>query len=159
MKIDDQWAEARVEATRDLSATVREFTLRPAAGVAPWSVGSHLRVRLSADGQDLLRSYSLVGLPQESVRDGVYRIAVKRVDPSRGGSRCMWRLSAGAVLRIAGPDNHFELPLAAPATLLVAGGIGITPMMSMPNTVPTMEPLPPDILVPPTMTAAMASIS
>jgi vanillate O-demethylase ferredoxin subunit len=131
MKIDDQWAEARVEATRELSATVREFTLHPAAGVAPWSVGSHLRVRLSADGQDLLRSYSLVGLPQESVRDGVYRIAVKRVDPSRGGSRCMWRLSAGAVLRIAGPDNHFELPLAAPATLLVAGGIGITPMLGM----------------------------
>ena len=131
MKIDDQWAEARVEATRELSATVREFTLRPAAGVAPWSVGSHLRVRLSADGQDLLRSYSLVGLPQESVRDGVYRIAVKRVDPSRGGSRCMWRLSAGAVLRIAGPDNHFELPLAAPATLLVAGGIGITPILGM----------------------------
>ncbi|MBT9486819.1 MAG: oxidoreductase [Rubrivivax sp.] len=131
MKIDDQWAEARVEATRDLSATVREFTLRPAAGVAPWNVGSHLRVRLSADGQDLLRSYSLVGLPQDSVRDGVYRIAVKRVDPSRGGSRCMWRLSAGAVLRIAGPDNHFELPLAAPFTLLVAGGIGITPMLGM----------------------------
>ena len=35
----------------------------------------------------------------------------------------------------------------------------ITPMMSMPSTVPTMEPLPPDMLVPPTMTAAMASIS
>jgi vanillate O-demethylase ferredoxin subunit len=131
MKIDDHWAEARVEATRDLSATVREFTLRPAAGVTPWSVGSHLRVRLSADGQELLRSYSLVGLPQDSVRDGVYRIAVKRVDPSRGGSRCMWRLAAGAVIHIAGPDNHFELPLAAPFTLLVAGGIGITPILGM----------------------------
>jgi vanillate O-demethylase ferredoxin subunit len=131
MKIDDRWAEARVESLRDLSPTVREFTLRPAEGVSPWSVGSHLRVRLSADGQELLRSYSLVGLPQDSVRDGVYRIAVKRVDPSRGGSRHMWRLSAGAVIRIAGPDNHFELPLGAPFTLLVAGGIGITPLLGM----------------------------
>lgn len=131
MKIDDHWAEARIEATRDLSPTVREFTLRPAAGVVPWTVGSHLRVMLSDEGRSLLRSYSLVGLPSDSQRDGVYRIAVKRVDPSRGGSRCMWRLSPGAVIRIAGPDNHFELPLAAPFALLVAGGIGITPILGM----------------------------
>lgn len=131
MKIAEQWSEARIEATRDLSPTVREFTLRPAAGVQPWTVGSHLRVQLSDEGRQRLRSYSLVGLPQDSQAEGVYRIAVKRVDPSRGGSRCLWRLSAGAMLRIAGPDNHFELPLAAPATLLVAGGIGITPLLGM----------------------------
>ena len=131
MKIAELWAEARIEATRDLSPTVREFTLRPAEGVLPWTVGSHLRVQLSDEGRTLLRSYSLVGLPQDSQRDGVYRIAVKRVDPSRGGSRCLWRLSAGAVIRIAGPDNHFELPLAAPFALLVAGGIGITPILGM----------------------------
>lgn len=132
MKIDDHWAEARIEATRDLSATVREFTLRPVGvNVAPWTVGSHLRVTLSDEGRTLLRSYSLVGLPQDSVRDGVYRIAVKRVDPSRGGSRCLWRLGSGAVIRIAGPDNHFELPLGAPFALLIAGGIGITPMLGM----------------------------
>lgn len=131
MRIHTDWAEARIEHTRDLSATVREFTLRPAAGVVPWTVGSHLRVMLSGEGRELLRSYSLVGLPADSVRDGVYRIAVKRVEPSRGGSAFMWRLSAGAVIRIAGPDNHFELPLAAPHTLLVAGGIGITPILGM----------------------------
>jgi ferredoxin-NADP reductase len=131
MKIDEHWGEARLEATCDLSPTVREFTLRPAGGVLPWSVGSHLRVMLSDDGRSLLRSYSLVGLPADGQRDGLYRIAVKRVDPSRGGSRCMWRLSPGAVIRIAGPDNHFELPLAAPFALLVAGGIGITPILGM----------------------------
>jgi vanillate O-demethylase ferredoxin subunit len=132
MKIDDHWAEARIEATRDLSATVREFTLRPVGvNVAPWTVGSHLRVTLSDEGRTLLRSYSLVGLPQDSAREGVYRIAVKRVDPSRGGSRCLWRLGSGAVIRIAGPDNHFELPLGAPFALLIAGGIGITPMLGM----------------------------
>ena len=131
MKIHEQWQEARVESTRDLSPTVREFTLRPEQGVAPYSVGSHVRVQVSDEGQALVRSYSLVGLPQDSLRDGVYRIAVKRVDPSRGGSRCMWRLSAGATLRLAGPDNHFELPLSAPFSLLVAGGIGITPLLGM----------------------------
>jgi ferredoxin-NADP reductase len=137
MKLHDDWAEARIEATRDLSPTVREFALRPLSGVRPWTVGSHLRVVLSDDGRTLLRSYSLVGLPADSQRDGVYRIAVKRVDPSRGGSRCLWRLAVGAVIRIAGPDNHFELPLNAPFTLLVAGGIGITPILGMALTLGT----------------------
>lgn len=131
MKLDDHWTEARIEATRDLSPTVREFTLRPAGGLPSWSVGSHLRVQLSDEGRTLLRSYSLVGLPQDGLADGTLRIAVKRVEPSRGGSRCMWRMAPGAVIRIAGPDNHFELPLGAPFTLLVAGGIGITPLLGM----------------------------
>lgn len=135
MKHDESWSEATVEAVEDLSPTVRGIALRPAEGVRSWTVGSHLRVQLSVDGRSELRSYSLVGLPAESREQGLYRIAVKRAEPGRGGSRHMHMLQPGDRIAIAGPDNHFELPppgaQATPHTLLLAGGIGITPIYGM----------------------------
>jgi ferredoxin-NADP reductase len=144
--------EARVIALRDLSPTVREITLRPAAGATlAWTVGSHLRVQVQlADGRVDTRRYSLVGLPQPGAD---WRIAVKRVLPGRGGSAFMWRLAVGDAVAVDAPANHFELPpsplrssLASrradgatadespderPQTLLLAAGIGITPLLGM----------------------------
>jgi vanillate O-demethylase ferredoxin subunit len=135
MKLDESWSDAIVDRAEDLSPTVRSIELRPADGVRSWTVGSHMRVQVSVDGRSEVRSYSLVGLPGESRADGVYRIAVKRAEPGRGGSRFMHRLRAGDRIAIAGPDNHFELPppgaQAAPHVLLLAGGIGITPICGM----------------------------
>ena len=125
------WHPATVRQHRDLSATVREFELRPEGGVLPWTVGSHLNVQVLIDGRLETRSYSLVGLPHEAAAADVYRIAVKRAQPGRGGSRHMWSLETGAELMVGEPNNHFELPLAAKQYLLVAGGIGITPIVGM----------------------------
>jgi vanillate O-demethylase ferredoxin subunit len=123
------WAPASVAALRDLSPTVREITLRPAVPAAPWTVGSHLRVQVRhADGRLDERRYSLVGLP---VHGADWRIAVKRASPGRGGSAFMWRLQVGDLLPVQPPGNHFALPTTAAPTLLVAGGIGITPMIGM----------------------------
>jgi vanillate monooxygenase ferredoxin subunit len=121
------WRPARVRALRTLSPTVREFELAPEGGARPWTVGSHIQVRLPIGGRIDTRSYSLVG---ESA-DGAYRIAVKRVEASRGGSRAMWQLAVGDALEVLAPQNHFELSLAPPQSLLVAGGIGITPLLGM----------------------------
>ena len=126
-----QWHPATVRQHRDLSATVREFELRPEGGVLPWTVGSHLNVQVLIDGRPETRSYSLVGLPHDAAAADVYRIAVKRAQPGRGGSRHMWSLETGAELMVGEPNNHFELPLAAKQYLLVAGGIGITPIVGM----------------------------
>jgi vanillate O-demethylase ferredoxin subunit len=132
MKSDEHWTVATVERIDDLSPTVRGLWLRPDEGVRPWTVGSHLRVRVEVGGRSDVRHYSLVGLPQASRAHGLYRIAVKRAEPGRGGSGWMWALHPGQTAVIAGPDNHFELPAAAaPHTLLVAGGIGITPILGM----------------------------
>jgi vanillate O-demethylase ferredoxin subunit len=131
MKIDTRWTPAVVAAAEDLSPSVRSLHLRPEGGARPWTVGSHLRVQVRLGERDDVRHYSLVGLPQHSLADGLYRIAVKRARPGRGGSRFMASLQPGDTLQIAGPDNHFELPVSAPHTLLVAGGIGITPMLGM----------------------------
>lgn len=122
-----EWQNARVRALRTLSPTVREFELEPAGGVHPWTVGSHIQVRLPIDGRTDTRSYSLVGEPGGDV----YRIAVKAVAASRGGSRAMWRLAEGDLLDVLAPQNHFELSMAPPQSLLVAGGIGITPLLGM----------------------------
>lgn len=126
-----QWHPATVRRHRDLSPTVREFELQPEDGVRPWRVGSHLDVQVAlADGPQT-RSYSLVGLPHDPESREVYRIAVKRMQPSRGGSRHLWSLAPGDALRVGAPGNHFELPLGATQYLLVAGGIGITPLVGM----------------------------
>jgi vanillate O-demethylase ferredoxin subunit len=131
MRNPTQWNPATVRQHRDLTPTVREFELRPEGGVPPWTVGSHLNVQVRVNGRAETRSYSLVGLPHEPVAGEVYRIAVKLAQPGRGGSRHMWSLETGAELLVAGPANHFELPLAAKQYLLVAGGIGITPLVGM----------------------------
>jgi vanillate O-demethylase ferredoxin subunit len=131
MKSNHDWRRATLQAHRDLSPTVREFEIRPDGGVQPWSVGSHLKLRVDTGTSDDTRFYSLVGLPQESAASGLYRIAVKRVPASRGGSRHMWGLRPGAELRVGDPDSHFEPGLKAAGHLILAGGIGITPLLGM----------------------------
>jgi ferredoxin-NADP reductase len=128
MRNPTQWHPAHIRQHRDITPTVREFEIRPEGGVRPWTVGSHLNLQVTIDGRDETRSYSLVGLPGDPE---VYRIAVKIAQPSRGGSRHMWSLERGAELFVGEPANHFELPLGAPQYLLVAGGIGITPILGM----------------------------
>lgn len=129
MRSNASWTDAVIASFEDLTPTVREFRIRPAdaAGVQRHEPGSHLQLQLLVDGRPQLRSYSLVGEP-----DGqTWRIAVKRLDDGRGGSRGMWQLAAGDRLQVSGPHNHFPLDFNAPAYLLVAGGIGITPLVGM----------------------------
>lgn len=131
MKIAQIWTEAHVYALRDVTPTVREITLKPENGALPHQAGGHLQMQIlvnhGATARPHTRSYSLIGQP-----DGAfYRIAVKRLDDGRGGSKAMWQLAVGDRLRISEPQNHFPLDLTAPAYLLVAGGIGVTPLVGM----------------------------
>jgi ferredoxin-NADP reductase len=131
MRNHQHWHPATVRKHRDLSPTVREFEIRPEGGIRPWTVGSHLVVQVPIGGRMVERFYSLVGLPTAPEAKEVYRIAVKRAEPGRGGSRHLWSLETGAELLIGEPNNHFELAFGAPQHLVVAGGIGITPLMGM----------------------------
>lgn len=131
MKSNTTLYPATVVALRDLTPTVREFEIQPAAGTAPtWQAGAHLQIEVMVDGLAQMRRYSLVGVPDWSGGQR-YRIAVKRMDDGRGGSRAMWRLAVGDTLAVSEPQNHFPLDLSAPHYLLVAGGIGITPLVMM----------------------------
>ncbi len=129
MKSNLNWQAARIAALRDVTPTVREFIITPAAGSAErWAPGAHLMVQVNVGGRPQTRSYSLVGLPEDVAG---YRIAVKCLMDGHGGSRAMWQLAVGDSIEVSAPQNHFPLAYLAPATLLVAGGIGITPMVSM----------------------------
>jgi ferredoxin-NADP reductase len=128
MKHIQMWQQATVVATEDVTPTVRQFLLRPVSGQATrWDAGAHLQVQVAVNGQLQMRHYSLVG-SSDSVH---WRIAVKRMDGGRGGSAAMWTLQVGDALPVSGPHNHFALDLSAPAYLLIAGGIGITPLVAM----------------------------
>ena len=128
MKSTQNWLDATIVGTRNVTPTVREFQISAAHDLlANWQAGAHLQMQVLVNGQPQIRSYSLVGLP-----DGTcFRIAVKRMDGGRGGSRAMWQLAAGDRLQISEPQNHFQLDLSAPHYLLIAGGIGITPLVMM----------------------------
>ena len=126
MRVANEWHEARLRATRDVARGVRLFEIEPADGSLPWTPGSNLNFTVFIGGQPDVRSYSLVGEPDE-----LYRVAVKLMPESRGGSAYMWSLQPGARMRISQPKNHFELAFGRPDYLLVAGGIGITPIYGM----------------------------
>ncbi|TWA88943.1 FAD-binding oxidoreductase [Bradyrhizobium stylosanthis] len=87
---------ACLRATRDLTPDVRLFEIEPDSPLVNLGPGSHIDVLVPTDGRPQLRSYSLAG----SCADGLYRIAVKRLASSRGGSIGMWRLKAGERLTI-----------------------------------------------------------
>lgn len=91
----------------------------------PFSAGAHIDVHL---GDGLVRQYSLCNDPAETHR---YLIAVLRDPNSRGGSVAMHALEAGQTIRISDPKNHFPLAHDAKHSLLLAGGIGITPILCM----------------------------
>ncbi|NNM72727.1 2Fe-2S iron-sulfur cluster-binding protein [Enterovirga aerilata] len=122
-----EWRQAELRATRDLTPDIRLFEIAPAGEFVPPAPGSHINVAVQIGERPDVRSYSIVG----PCADGLYRIAVKLLPLSRGGSAHMWRLKPGARLSVTTPGNHFPLALHRPDYLLVAGGIGITPIYTM----------------------------
>ena len=91
-----------------------------------FSAGSHVDVQLS---EGVTRQYSLCNDPAESHR---YVIAVLKDPNTRGGSKAMHeRVQPGDVLTISPPKNHFPLAHGASRSLLLAGGIGVTPILCM----------------------------
>ncbi len=126
MRFIPSWVPATVVATRDLTASIREFLIRPEDfNGAAYPVGSHIDVAVSAGGAPETRSYSLVG---EADPAG-YRIAVRRAPDSRGGSRYMWSLAPGARLNISLPVSLLSIDWVRRHYCLIAGGIGITPLV------------------------------
>jgi len=122
-----EWRSAKLLRTRDLTRDIRLFEIEPAGDFVIPKAGSHINVTVQIAGRPDVRSYSTVG----PCADGIYRIAVKLLGDSRGGSAYMWSLAPGAHLTISTPGNHFDLSRNRPEYLLLAGGIGITPIYCM----------------------------
>ncbi|AHK34410.1 vanillate O-demethylase oxidoreductase [Rhodococcus opacus PD630] len=110
------------------TASVKRFSLRRSNGApfASYAAGAHVDV--TGPG-GITRQYSLCGPPH---RTDSYQIAVKREDCSRGGSAALHdQVAVGDELTISEPRNLFALAPEADTHVLVAAGIGITPLLSM----------------------------
>lgn len=128
----------RVAEAHALNPLIRLFRLRADdGGVLPaYSAGAHVRVRVTLpDGGSDWRHYSLVDLsgdPAAAQAPREYTIAVRREDEGRGGSRFMHeRLQPGELIAVEPPKNDFPLHEGPQGAVLVAGGIGVTPLASM----------------------------
>ena len=120
--------KARVHALRLEARDVISVELQPAeagAKLPAFEPGSHIDLHL-ADG--LVRSYSLLN----GANDRRDVIGVLKARDSRGGSRHVHeQLKLGTELRISAPRNNFRLVEDARHSVLVAGGIGVTPLLAM----------------------------
>jgi vanillate O-demethylase ferredoxin subunit len=116
-----------VRGWRQEAEGICSFELEPAQGgeLPPFAAGAHIDVHVQPG---IVRQYSLCGDPAERRR---WRIAVLREAASRGGSAGMHdHVRPGTTLQASAPRNHFTL-VPARHSLLIAGGIGVTPILSM----------------------------
>src|SRR3954465_3608580 len=117
----------QVARTAPIAAGIHLFELRDPGGAAlpAFTAGAHVQVTSPAG---LVRKYSLCNDPSERDR---YVIAVKRDPEGRGGSvDLVDHTGAGHTLEITAPHNSFDLAAKAQSFIFIAGGIGITPILS-----------------------------
>ncbi|WP_434638935.1 PDR/VanB family oxidoreductase [Klebsiella sp. I138] len=108
-------------------ADVAVLTLTSLDGspLPPFSAGAHIDLYL---GEGIVRQYSLCSSPHHPE---LYRLGILRDRASRGGSLAAHELQVGATVVISPPRNLFALEMNASYSLLIGGGIGITPMLAM----------------------------
>ncbi len=125
-----RWRPFRVVRIVQESAQIRSFYLEPAdsAGLLPHKAGQHLPIRLILPGADkpTIRTYTLTVAPS----DGFYRISVKR--ERRASCHLHDAVHVGDMIEARAPDGAFTIDVRErrPAVLLAAG-VGITPMLAM----------------------------
>ncbi|MCI1736751.1 MAG: PDR/VanB family oxidoreductase [Pseudomonas veronii] len=96
------------------------------AKLPAFEAGAHVDIHIAPG---LVRQYSLCSDPADSA---VYRLGVLRDPASRGGSTSVYdTLLEGAEVQISAPRNLFPLASEARRSILIGGGIGITPMIAM----------------------------
>ncbi len=142
--VDGGWAGWRdftvAEKVRE-SSIITSFVLRPADGgkVIPHKPGQYLTFTLAPDGQPVMkRNYSISSGPSS---EG-YRISVKREANGQGGSRYLHdQVAAGSVLKVAPPAGAFFLAKdQSRPVILLSGGVGLTPMVSMVEAIAAQRP-------------------
>ena len=126
--LGNQWRPLRVAKIEAESRHIRSIYLEPTdgAGLPVFLAGQHLPLRFTLDGEVHIRTYSLSSAPS----DGFYRISVKR--EGRVSTHLHEQIRLGDVLEARAPQGHFTVaPLERRPLVLLAAGVGITPLLSM----------------------------
>ncbi|WP_285710740.1 pyridoxamine 5'-phosphate oxidase family protein [Erythrobacter oryzae] len=129
-KSRNTWRPFRIARIVDESSVIRSFHLEPAdgKGIVVHEAGQHLPIRVRPDpaGEPVLRTYTLSTAPS----DGFYRISVKR--QGLVSNHLQNDLKTGDVIEARAPAGGFTIdPLEARPAVLLAAGVGITPMLAM----------------------------
>jgi ferredoxin-NADP reductase len=119
----------RLAAKRRLTDRISEFRFEAATGGAlpGWEAGAHLKFALP---ENRARAYSLISFGPVPDAPDTYAVAVQREEAGEGGSIAMHGLEPGDTIGATAPKCDFAVTPDAPAVLL-AGGIGVTPLISM----------------------------
>lgn len=128
--MNSQQIALRVQCMRHEANGIVSVELVPPQGgeLPPFAAGAHIDLHLP---NGVVRSYSLWNSPLERQR---YVVGVLNDKNSRGGSRYVHeQLRVGATIQVGTPRNNFPLDMSAAHTVLVAGGIGVTPILCMFN--------------------------
>ncbi|MEH2471761.1 ferredoxin-NADP reductase [Nitrobacteraceae bacterium AZCC 2161] len=126
---DGREISVRVSDITVVAKDIKRFRLQPISGALPlFSAGSHIVVSIFADDRRIRNPYSLTSVGDPSG----YDISVLKTANSRGGSVFMHeRVTKGTELVISQPVNLFPINLSGRKHILLAGGIGITPFITM----------------------------
>ncbi|MGH8348480.1 MAG: pyridoxamine 5'-phosphate oxidase family protein [Pseudomonas sp.] len=126
--LGDQWRPLRVARIEAQSHNIRSIYLEPAdgAGLPLFQAGQHLPLRFNIDGDVHIRTYSLSSAPS----DDFFRISVKR--DGRVSTHLHEQIRVGDLLEARAPQGHFTVaPHERRPLVLMAAGVGITPLLSM----------------------------
>ena len=122
-----------VTEVREETPLIRAIRLAPTRdrSLPSWEAGAHIKVNLPQGDE---RSYSLVNAstdPSANTNPRSYLLGVRLEEPSQGGSVFMHALKPGDVISVSAPSNNFPLAATEKPVILLAGGIGVTPLVSM----------------------------
>lgn len=121
-----EWRQAKVASVTDVASDVRRLVFDVDGSLPGFDAGSHTNIRVTIDGKPAIRTYTCI-----PAGPGQLAIAVKLHPQSRGGSKYIFTLEPGMDVEVTVPENRFALSWRASEYLLVAGGIGVTPIYGM----------------------------
>ncbi|WDE98461.1 iron-sulfur cluster-binding domain-containing protein [Lentisphaera profundi] len=112
---------------RQLTPTIKNFRLRPLEQYVDYDPGQFLTFH-TGETQKVARCYSLNSSPS---RPGIYEVSIKLIKNGLGSTWMHEQVKAGDILKVSNPAGRFAYEADDKVSIFVAGGVGITPMMSM----------------------------
>lgn len=132
--VNPMWAQgfvaARVESVIDETADTRTFLLQPSSRWQGFRAGQHINIIVDSDGVRHHRTFTVSSTPAQWRTDGTITLTIKRLS---GGRITNWmhdHLNTGATIGISDAFGDFDLPASQTPLLYIAGGSGITPVLS-----------------------------
>lgn len=125
-----QYVPARVQSVLNETTDTKTFVLRPATRWLGFVAGQHVTIGIDIEGVRRTRTFSLSSAPDQWAREGTVTLTIKRLP---GGLVTNWlhdNLEAGHVVALGEAFGDFQPPKADEAALYIAGGSGITPVLS-----------------------------